>query len=244
MIKLHNLVVSYDRHPAVHHLSGTFAPFAHTAIIGPNGAGKTTLLKTLAGLLQPDSGSVDFGDLKRHDIAYLPQQAGIDRNFPISVHDLVLLGHWARIGGFGGTNRALRGKAEVALHAVGLDGFDRRPIGTLSAGQFQRVLFARLLLQDAPVILLDEPFNALDSRTVHDLLHIVDRWHAEKRTVIAVLHDMDQVRKHFGQALFIAREPLGWGPTETVLTAANQLRARRLSEAWSEDAHACERDAA
>jgi zinc/manganese transport system ATP-binding protein len=94
------------------------------------------------------------------------------------------------------------------------------------------VLFARLLLQDATVILLDEPFTAIDARTTRDLLDLVCRWHGEGRTVITVLHDFEQVRMYFPEALLLAREPIAWGPTETVLSPANLLRARSMAECW------------
>jgi len=126
---------------------------------------------------------------------------------------------------------------------VGLNGFEARAIGNLSAGQFQRVLFSRLLLQDSPVILLDEPFTAIDNRTTADLLNVVHRWHAENRTIIAVLHNLDQVRSYFPKTLMIAREPIGWGETAEVLTPENLQLARRMSEAWDESAAACRRSA-
>jgi len=109
-------------------------------------------------------------------------------------------------------------------------------LDTLSGGQMQRTLFARLLLQDAEVILLDEPFAAVDERTVGDLLVLVRRWQQEGRTVIAVLHEFEVVRAHFPRALLLAREPLAWGPTADVLTPENLLRARRMTEAWDERA--------
>jgi zinc/manganese transport system ATP-binding protein len=173
----------------------------------------------------------------------LPQQSEIDRSFPLRVFDLVALGHWGRIGAFRGLDEAQRSEVQRALAAVGLTGFERRGIGELSAGQFQRVLFARVLLQDAPVILLDEPFNAIDARTTADLLSVIKRWHAEARTVIAVLHDLDQVREHFDRTLLIARRCVAWGPTAEVLRAENLFRARRMAEAWDETAPPC-RDAA
>ena len=137
-----------------------------------------------------------------------------------------------------------RARAEAALAAVGLRGFERRPVGSVSSGQFQRVLFARLLLQDAPVILLDEPFNAVDARTAADLLAMVRRWHGEGRTVVAVLHDLDLVRGEFPETLLLARDCLGWGPTAEVLTAANRLRARMMAETWAADADECGRPTA
>jgi zinc/manganese transport system ATP-binding protein len=163
----------------------------------------------------------------------------IDRRFPISVHDTVLLGHWRTLGWRRGVGRALLDQTADAIAAVGLGGFERRPIGTLSAGQFQRVLFARVMLQHAAVILLDEPFNAIDARTAQDLIALVERWHGEQRTVIAVLHDLEQVRRHFPSALLLARECVDWGPTERVLSAPNLQQARRMSESWDPHAATC-----
>jgi zinc/manganese transport system ATP-binding protein len=153
------------------------------------------------------------------------------------------MGHWRRTGPFRRMGEGARDAAMLALEAVGLGGFGARQIATLSAGQFQRVLFARMLLEDAPVIVLDEPFNAIDARTVADLLRVVARWHGEGRSVIAVLHDHDLVRAHFPETLLLARELVAWGPTEAVLTPANGLRARMMAEAWDEDAEACARAA-
>jgi zinc/manganese transport system ATP-binding protein len=239
-----NLTLGYDRHPAVHHLSGTIHQGERLALIGPNGAGKSTLIKAFAGLLRPLSGDCTLQGLSRKDFAYLPQAAELDRSFPISVYDLVSMGSWRRIGLFGGLSAKERGRIAAALAAVGLEGFEQRPIGTLSGGQQQRALFARVLLQDARVILLDEPFAAVDLRTVTDLVGIARQWSAEGRTVITVLHDFELVKQHFPRSLLLAREAIGWGATEDVLTEANLLRARAMQEAFSDQAHVCEADAA
>jgi len=242
-IELDDVTLGYERHPAVHHLCGGFGGGA-TAVCGPNGGGKSTLLKGVMGLLRPLGGHIKVHGLDRRDIAYLPQQAEIDTDFPISVLDVALLGHWRRVGAFRPLTRALRAQASRALEGVGLGGFEARPIGSLSAGQRQRVLFARVLVADSPVILLDEPFTAIDHRTTTDLLDLVLGWSGEGRTVIAVLHDFEQVRLHFPRTLLLAREAIGWGPTAEVLTAANLATARAMSEAWDDDAHRCERGAA
>ncbi|MGG7576643.1 metal ABC transporter ATP-binding protein [Rhizobium sp. Nf11,1] len=239
LIRLDDLTVAYDRHPAVHHVSGAFAPGSLTAIAGPNGAGKSTLLKAIIGELRPAEGRVEHR-LGRAEFGYLPQAAEIDRRFPISVIDTVMLGAWKTSGAFGRITAADVKRAGEALAAVGLEGFGRRHVGSLSAGQFQRVLFARLLLQDAGVILLDEPFTAIDARTTRDLIELVIRWHGEGRTVIAVLHDFELVRAHFPQTLLLARELVGWGPTAEVMSPANLLQARAMAERWDEDAAACE----
>src|SRR5207249_11290326 len=156
---------------------------------------------------------IEGGGLKPQDIAYLPQAAEIDRSFPINVYDMVAMGLWRRAGLFGGIGRAARETVERALAAVGLTGFEDRAIGTLSGGQMQRMLFARLLLQDAHVIVLDEPFNAVDAKTSADLFDLVQRWHGERRTVLTAMHDIDFVRANFPETLLLAREPVAWGHT-------------------------------
>ena len=237
---LTDVTVSYGRHPAVHHVSGTFESGTLTAVVGPNGAGKSTLLRAISGLHPVDSGRIHVGE-HGAGVAFLPQQSALDRSFPISVLEVVLLGHWTRVGPFGRYSRRMVEDANHALSIVGLDEFQERPVGTLSTGQLQRVLFARLLLQDASIILLDEPFAALDRRTTEDLIAVLERWHGESRTVIAVLHDHDQVRAYFPNALYLARECLAWGPTHDVLTAENEQRARTMAEAWRQNAEICER---
>ena len=238
-IRVDNLTVSYHRHPAVHHLSCAFKVGSLTAIVGPNGAGKSSLMHALGGRLVPSTGSVQLAQPQRGRLAYLPQQSEIDRSFPLRVLDAVLLGAWRSLGLFGGADAALQQRGHEALAAVGLGGFERRLVGELSVGQFQRVLFARVMLQDAPVILLDEPFNAIDERTTADLMALVQRWHQEQRTVLAVLHDMELVRRSFPQTLLLAREAVAFGDTRTVLSAANLQRARHMAEHWDEDAASC-----
>ena len=234
VFSLNDLTLGYERHPAVHHITGNFLLGSMTAIVGPNGAGKSTLLKGLMGLIKPLDGQINYHKVLPTEIAYLPQQADIDRSFPISVMETVLIGHWKKIGLFRAVTNEMKREAEIALEAVGLTGFENRVIESLSAGQFQRVLFARMLLQDAQIILLDEPFTAIDAKTTTDLLKVVFRWHTEKRTVIAVLHDMDQVKNNFPETLLISREPIAWGPTNEVLVDKNILKARQMVETWDE----------
>ena len=235
-IQLDNVTLCHRDRPAVHHLSGRFEAGSLTAIVGPNGAGKSTLLAGLMGRIAPSTGRIG---LPAGHIAYLPQQADIDRGFPVSVADVVMLGHWHRLGAWRAGGAAQRAQALDALAAVGLAGMQGRAIGELSAGQFQRVLFARLLLQDAPVILLDEPFNAVDERTTADLLGLLHRWHREGRTVVAVLHDLAMVRAHFPRTLLLAREPIGWGATAEVLLPSHLQRARMQAEHWEAQAPWC-----
>jgi len=234
-----DLTLGYERHPAVHHLNGTVEEGALLAVVGPNGAGKSTLFRGIAGLIKPLSGIVDLAGLDHRDIAYLPQSADIDRDFPISVFDFVGLGLWRRKGPFGGFKTADRKSIEAAITTVGLSGFERRPIGTLSGGQMQRMLFARVILQNARLILLDEPFNAIDAGTAADLMALVREWHSEQRTVLAALHDFGEVRANFPETLLLARTPVAWGVTRDVLTAEHLARARQMCEAFDDAATRC-----
>ena len=240
-IAFHDLTLGYDRYPAVQQLDGEIAVGSLTAIVGPNGAGKSTLLKGVIGAIRPLEGRISLGTLARYDIAYLPQQSDIDRSFPLSIVDLVAMGLWRDIGAFGRLRGANRARVADAISAVGLEGFESRPIGSLSGGQMQRVLFARLLLQDAQLVLLDEPFSAVDVKTMADLIGVVRRWHGEGRTVLTVSHDLDTVRAHFPQTLMLARELVAHGPTPQVLTAENQFRARQMCEACPAPPHTCGR---
>ena len=237
-VTLRDLTVSYRGHPAVHHLSGTFAAGMLTAVVGPNGAGKSTLLGALGGTIHDFEGRIERDPAQR--VAYLPQASALDRSFPVRVHEVVAMGLWSRIGSFGGLRPEDRSGVDQALAAVSLSGFGQRWLGELSAGQAQRVLFARVLMQDAGLILLDEPFNAIDARTTADLLALLHRWKQEARTVIAVLHDLEQVREHFEQVLLLARERVAWGPTAEALKAEYLFKARQMAEAWDEAAPRCE----
>lgn len=238
-ITLRGLTLGYDRHPAVHHLDGLIPEGALLALVGPNGAGKSTLLKGIVGEIRCLEGDIER-PRRKDAIAYLPQAAEIDRTFPIRVLDLVAMGLWRRLGPWRSAGPH-RHTLLAALAAVGLDGFADRLIGTLSGGQFQRALFARLIVQDARVLLLDEPFTGIDGRTTADLVALIRAWHGQGRTIVAALHDLSQVRSHFPHTLLLAREPVAWGPTDRVLTPRNLARAQSLSEAWDEDAAICGR---
>ena len=238
-LRFHNLTLGYERHPAVHHLDGAVESGSMVAVVGPNGAGKSTLFKGIVGTLKPLAGSIERDGLDARDIAYLPQAAEIDRSFPISLYDMVAMGLWRTKGAFGGIGGKDHRTIEAAIAAVGLTGFEQRAIGTLSGGQMQRMLFARLLLQDARAIVLDEPFTAIDAKTSADLVALVQRWHHERRTILVASHDLDLVKANFPQTLLLARAPVAWGPTAEVLTADNLLKARRMCEAFDEDAEAC-----
>ena len=217
-LALHDVCLGYRGGAVLTGVTGRFAPGSLTAIVGPNGAGKTSLLKGMLGLIPLRRGRV-APTHGRQAIAYLAQASEVDRGFPVSVEDFAALGLWPRIGGLGAVTRPLARQVRDAIAAVGLHGSERAWIGELSGGQFQRVRFARLLVQDAPVVLLDEPFAGIDAATVSDLLRLIAGWHAQGRTVIAVLHDLDLVREHFPLTLALAGRALAWGATPQALMA-------------------------
>ena len=217
-IELRAVTVRYGRQMALEAVSGRFAAGSLTAIVGANGAGKSTLLAAIAGVVRPSSGTVRRPARQR--LAYLPQRAAVDRDFPLSVRELVTLGGWHEFGAFGAPSAATRARAAAAAEAVGLsEKLQRRQIAELSVGELQRALFARLIVEDAALILLDEPLAAVDTPTAALLLDQILRWHGEGRTVIAVLHDLGLVEAHFPATLVLARRVRAWGPTRAALPA-------------------------
>jgi zinc/manganese transport system ATP-binding protein len=218
-VQLDDVTVRYGRRTALESVQGSFAPGSLTAVVGANGAGKSTLLMAVAGAVRLARGAVACPARAQGRLAFLPQLAAIDRSFPFTVEELVALGGWREFGVFRGPSPALRARAEEAAATVGLAERLRRRVSELSEGEFRRALFARLILQDAAVILLDEPFAAVDTATTVALLGQLMQWHEEGRTVIAVLHDLAIVRTHFPETLVLARHCLAWDATEAALPA-------------------------
>jgi len=214
-VLLREVTVRYGRRVALEAVSGEFASGSLTAVIGANGAGKSTLLAAITGVVRLAGGTVECAARRR--LAYLPQLSAIDRDYPLSVAELISLGGWREIGAFRAPRSALRQRIAAVAETVGLSGRIERSIGEISVGEFQRALFARLILQDATVILLDEPFAGIDPQTMSVLLDQVTRWHQEGRTVIAVVHDLDLVQARFPSTLVLARRCLAWGATEMAL---------------------------
>lgn len=227
-IELDQVSLGWRDRVAVRDVSGCFAQGSLTAVVGPNGAGKSTLIKGIMGQVSAARGHIRIGAGSRDQVACLPQAGELDSSFPISVYDLVAMGAWRRVGAWRGLSEQEHERVQAALDAVGLGDFGGRIIGTLSGGQLQRALFARLMLHDAQTLLLDEPFAAIDRHTTEDLLALMQGWHKQGRTLVAVLHDMDMVRDYFPQTLLLARQVVAWGPTAEVLTPENLHLARHL----------------
>lgn len=232
VIALREAAFGWRGRAAVQAVSGHFDRGSMTAIAGPNGAGKSTLLKGIVGLMRPLAGRLDIDPQERRRLAWLPQAVEMDRSFPITVLDMVAMGAWRRVGAWRGFGHTETQRAWQALETVGLADEAGRMVGALSGGQMQRALFARLMLQDAQVLLLDEPFAAVDSHTADVLMQLLCEWNREGRTVVAVLHDLAMVRAHFSQTLLLAGRQIAWGPTAQVLTARNLAAARGALQQW------------
>ena len=213
LIVVRNLSVAYGNHQALQNVSGSFQAGSLTAVAGPNGSGKSTLLKTLAGVIRPTSGDIVFAQGVKPKIAYLPQIAHMQRDFPITVEEVVLTGFYPEVGETISMTSDHHRQARAALEDVGLRGYESRSIAGLSGGEFQRMLFARVIVQNAPVILLDEPFTAVDAETTSRLIRLLLRWHKESRTVICVLHDLLLIKKYFPESMVLQGKCLGIGHT-------------------------------
>ena len=224
LVVLDNLTVSYRKHPALHHVSGHFAPGSLTAVVGPNGAGKSTLLKSIIALL-PSSGGQIRVSAARTRMAYLPQRSELDPSFPINVQDCVLLGFWPSRGWLQGLTRYHLAQARAALQSVGLEGFGQRPIGTLSSGQLQRVLFARLLVQDADLILLDEPFTGLDQPSQDALREVFRELRKRGKLLLVSHHELSSVPEIFDRVVLLNGELIAAGTVAAAFTRENLTRA-------------------
>lgn len=217
LITLDSVWFHYGSHKALQDVSGVFHEGTLTAVAGPNGAGKSTLLKLIAGIIRPRRGFVRIAPDIKKSMAYLPQTSAIERDYPISVFQAATAGLWPEIGSLRAIKAEHKRRVLSALDEVGLSGFEDRQIGELSGGQFQRLLFARLILQDPRILLLDEPFAAVDGETTARLMQILLRWHEQGRTIICVLHDLMLIRKYFPESFLLAGKCLGRGHTHTLL---------------------------
>jgi zinc/manganese transport system ATP-binding protein len=221
-ILLDDVSVAYRQGFAVEGVTGRFEAGSFTGLVGPNGGGKSSLVKAIVGAVPLATGRITVEGAERRDIAYLPQRADIDVGFPITVADVVALGMWRRKGPFRRMGHDSQAAIGAAIAAVGLTGLEQRAVGALSGGQLQRALFARLIVQDAPILLLDEPFTGVDARTIDDLLALLRSWNGEGRTLVVALHDLALVRAMAPRTLVLAGRPVAWDDTEVALRAAEE----------------------
>lgn len=226
VLSLANVTLGYHRHPAVRHLSLDVAAGSLLAIVGPNGAGKSTLLKGISGRLPCLEGQIKCRLGQPSALAYLSQRSDLDIGFPIDVMDFVATGLYPALGLWRAPDHTQLERVKQALDTVGISALARSPLAELSGGQLQRARFARVIVQDAALILLDEPYAAIDYRTASELAQVVHGWHKEGRTVISVLHDLAHVRAHYPRTLLLAREPIAYGASHNVLCEENLDRAQ------------------
>ena len=213
MIRCQALSWGAPGQPLTSPLTLEFESGSLTAIIGANGCGKSSLLKVIAGLQRPLAGKVSLSVPRQSGISFLPQQQHLDRQFPISLEELVAAGFWGRR-----LSTQLRAqRLAAALENWHLNGLDQRPLMALSGGELQRALLARLSLTDAPVLLLDEPHAALDELGQQLLWQHIHAWHAEGRTLIVVCHDLCAVREHIPKTLLIKNSACVFGTSKELI---------------------------
>lgn len=233
MLVVEDLTVAYSKTPVFSDLSVCFAPGKITGIIGPNGAGKSTLVKAILGLLRPQKGKTTFNGRPlaaiQKKIAYVEQRKDLDLSFPINVYDLVLTGSYGVLGLFKTPGKKEHVACLEALKQVEMDAFAKRQIGNLSGGQLQRVFIARAILQQAELVILDEPFVGIDAASEHAIMAILKRWRAEQKTIIVIHHDLNKVHAYFDDLVILNHGIVAAGPTKEVYTPKN------ISQAFSAD---------
>ena len=236
-LELKSVVQRYGRQTIVNGVDFRLEQGSIACLLGPSGCGKTTLLRCIAGFEEVSGGEILIHDqsMSRAGFRVPPERRRVGMVF----QDYALFPHLTvedNVGfGLRGVSAAERGqRVESLLATVGLAGQGRKFPHELSGGQQQRVALARALAPRPELVLLDEPYGAIDANTVHDLAALVRRWNAEGRTVISVLHDFAHVREEYPETLLLAREVIARGATAEVLSEENLLRARHLAEAQSQ----------
>jgi ABC-type cobalamin/Fe3+-siderophores transport system ATPase subunit len=228
MIELRNLTVRFDGHEAVRHASFAAEAGDWVVLIGPNGAGKTSVLRAMCGLL-PFEGQIlvdgrDVRSLSRRDlariVAFVPQAP--ETPHELTVAEYVLLGRTPHIGYFAAEGSADRRAAASALDRLELAPFAGRPLGSLSGGELQRVVLARALAQEAPILLLDEPTTALDLGRQQQALELIDSLRTDGLTVVSTMHDLTLAGQYAARLLLLDRGlVVAEGTPEEVLSVAN-----------------------
>ena len=200
-IEVHDLTVAYRDKPVLWDIDLEVPSGVLMAVVGPNGAGKTTLVKAMLGLVKPVSGAVLVQgkpySSRSQAVAYVPQRGTVDWDFPTTAADVALMGTYGKLGWFRRPGAAERAATAAALAQVGMSGFADRQISQLSGGQQQRVFLARALVQDAPVYLMDEPFQGVDAVTEKAIVDFLRELRSRGRTVVVVHHDLATVPEYF-----------------------------------------------
>ena len=228
MIKIEKLNVTYNQTLALFDINLEINGPGIIGIIGPNGAGKSTLIKAILNII-PSTGSTQIDDkISKYNldhIAYVEQKINIDYNFPIKVRECVSLGLYSKIGILKKLKKSDWQKVDEALKLVGLEKFSNRQISELSGGQFQRVLIARCLVQDAKYIFLDEPFVGIDSVSEEIIMNTLRNLRDKGHTILIVHHDLRKVHSYFDTVLLLNKEIIAYGGTEETFTRENLTKA-------------------
>jgi manganese/iron transport system ATP-binding protein len=214
--------VAYERTPVLEGIDGVVHAGESVALIGPNGAGKSTLLKAVLGLVPVVGGSITVlgrpPPAARRQVAYVPQADTLDTEFPVTAGQVVLMGRYPRVGWVRRPGRGDRQAAAAAIEEVGLAGLAGRRFGALSGGQRQRVLLARAIVQQARLLLLDEPFNGIDAVSEELLLAALGRLRDGGAAVVVSTHDLALAHLFCDEVCLLNRHQFGFGPTTTTLT--------------------------
>ena len=212
----------YGNNTVLRDINLTFPKGSFTALVGPNGAGKSTLLKLCANVLRPSHGHITFDRTAKR--AYLPQHNHLDHHFPLSVCDVSAMGFCPKVGLYQKLSTDDWDRLHHALAIVGLSGFEKRSIGILSGGQFQRLLFARLWLQEADLLILDEPFSAIDQPTTEDLLSLLQQWFQEGKTILTVIHQLRLAEMYIPKTIILNHSVIAEGDSKIILNDAQIIR--------------------
>jgi manganese/iron transport system ATP-binding protein len=220
---LDGATAAFGRDVVLQGITGRLDAGGSLALIGPNGAGKTTLIRAVLGLVPLASGRIEvLGRAPAHArgrVAYVPQAEALDRSFPVSALQVVLMGRYRRVGWLRRPGRADRERAADALERVGLGSRAKDRFGLLSGGQRQRVLLARAIAQEAELLLLDEPFNGVDSTTTDVLLEVIGELRATGVSAVMSTHDLAVAHLACDEACLLNRHQVAFGPIERTLTA-------------------------
>lgn len=221
-IEVHDLTVAYHDKPVLWDIDLTVPSGVLMAIVGPNGAGKTTLVKSMLGLVVPVSGRVLIHgqpySANKQSVAYVPQRGSVDWDFPASVFDVVQMGTYGELGWVRRPGREQKEATREAIERVGMTELSHRQIAQLSGGQQQRVFLARALVQEAPVVLMDEPFQGVDAVTERAIVAILQELRGQGRTVLVVHHDLSTIRDYFDWLTLLNIRKVASGPVGDVFT--------------------------
>lgn len=229
LLNVEGLSVAYDGRFAVEDVTWRPPDAGLVAIVGPNGAGKSTLMKAVLGLVPIAAGRIEVGGAPASRaldrLAYVPQRAAVDWEFPATALDVVLQGMIRAAGWFRPYAKRHRAQARDLLAEVGMADFAGRQIGALSGGQQQRVFLARGLARNADILLFDEPLTGVDAASERIILDVLDEQRARQRLVICIHHDLATVAERFDHVLVINRQVVAAGPVKTTFTPATFARA-------------------